>query len=147
MSLRLLGLMAGWAALLTAGLVVDTSGAEEVSRGEARVAQHYLLHCSGCHGSDGRGTPGATPTLHGLEGLARSAAGRRYLMRVPGVAQAPLDDADLAELLTWVVVRFASSPPDIAPEVRFEAEEVGRWRAEPLRDPLAARRALETKTP
>ncbi len=103
-----------------------------------QVAARYVLHCGGCHGVDGRGTPGATPTLHGLAALADTEDGHRYLMRVPGVAQAPLADADLAELLDWLVATFSDEPV----RRRFTAEEVGRWRAEPLRDPLAARAAL-----
>ena len=75
-----------------------------------QVAARYVLHCGGCHGVDGRGTPGATPTLHGLAALADTEDGHRYLMRVPGVAQAPLADADLAELLDWLVATFSDEP-------------------------------------
>lgn len=112
-------------------------GASSVS-GRGRVATHYLLHCSGCHGPDARGTPGVTPSLHGLAAVADAPGGRGYLMRVPGVAQAPLDDEDLAVLLDWVVAYFSDQPV----RRRFDPVDVGRWRADPLRDPVAARAAL-----
>ena len=38
----------------------------------------------------------------GLGSLLATPAGRAYLVRVPGVAQAPLDDERLAALLNWV---------------------------------------------
>jgi mono/diheme cytochrome c family protein len=108
------------------------------TQAESLAAEHYLLHCSGCHGADGRGIPGVTPSLHGLAPLATSAAGRAYLARVPGVAQAPLSDADLAALLDWLLIRFSFSG-GLRP---FEPHEVGRLRAHPLRDPVGARAAL-----
>lgn len=135
------------AALLGAPLAAGA--AEPGAAGDAggrldRAAEQYLLHCSGCHGPDGRGIPGVTPSLHGLAALADSATGRAYLARVPGVAQAPLSDAELAALLDWVVERFseASEATTDRPLRRFDPREVARWRARPLRDPLAARRAL-----
>ncbi len=102
------------------------------------VAEHYALNCSGCHRLDGTGIEGVTPSLHDLAPLASSEAGRAYLARVPGVAQAPLSDAELAALLDWVVARFSGLPV----ERRFDVDTVARLRADPLRDPLAARRAL-----
>lgn len=103
-----------------------------------REETRYVLHCGGCHGVDGRGTPGVTPTLHGLAPLAATPAGRRYLMRVPGVAQAPLDDKALAALLDWVIGRFSDAPA-VEP---FDPVALGRWRASPHRDPKRARAAL-----
>lgn len=106
-----------------------------------RVDTDYLLHCGGCHGVDGRGTPGVTPTLHGLAALADTPSGRTYLMRVPGVAQAPLDDADLAALMDWVTAYFS----DVPVRPRFDPAELGRLRASPLRDPVGARAALDAQ--
>lgn len=103
------------------------------------VAERYALNCSGCHRLDGTGIPGVAPTLHDLAPLASSEAGRAYLARVPGVAQAPLGDAELAALLDWVVARFS----DLPVEARFDVDTVGRLRGRPLRDPLDARRRLD----
>jgi mono/diheme cytochrome c family protein len=101
-------------------------------------AENYVLHCSGCHRLDGSGIPGFAPDLREIDPLLDSTEGRRYLGRVPGVAQAPLDDAELAALLNWVLVEIAERRPDPG----YRAEEVASLRAQPLRDPIAARRAL-----
>jgi mono/diheme cytochrome c family protein len=97
--------------------------------------EHYRLHCSGCHGADGHGARGVTPSLHGLATLLGLSGGRAYLAQVPGVAQAPLDDADLAALLNWVISEFSGT---VAAQP-YSAVEIGDLRARPLRDPAAAR--------
>ena len=64
-------------------------------------ALDYTLNCEGCHRADGTGTPGSVPALR--DSVARFLAapgGREYLARVPGVAQAPLEDAALAAAAT-----------------------------------------------
>jgi mono/diheme cytochrome c family protein len=100
--------------------------------------ESYMLHCSGCHRADGRGVPGVAPDLREIGPLLRTEAGRAYLGRVPGVAQAPVNDEELARLLNWVLSEIAGTPPQPA----YTAREVGILRAEPLRDPIAARSAL-----
>jgi cytochrome c551/c552 len=93
---------------------------------------NYMLHCQGCHRPDGSGLPGAVPDLRGhVSVFLGSPAGRAFLVRVPGSANAPLADAELAELLDWVVRRFDPEhlPADFAP---YTAAEVGRLRAEKL---------------
>jgi hypothetical protein len=109
-----------------------------VAAGPDPVVEHYVLNCSGCHRLDGSGIPGVTPSLHDLAPLAASEAGRAYLARVPGVAQAPLGDAELTALLDWVVAHFSGLPV----EHRFDVATVARLRADPLRDPVAARQAI-----
>lgn len=101
-----------------------------------------MLHCQGCHLSDGRGFPGRVPGLRDLTRFARTAEGRAYLVRVPGVAQADLDDARVAALLDWVLANLGddtADPPDVA---RFSAEEVARARGVPVADLAALRRAV-----
>ena len=67
--------------------------------------------------------------------------GREYLVRVPGSAQSPLSDAELARVLNWMIRAFG--PPAIAADFeRFRADEVARMRAFPLTDVDAVRRAL-----
>jgi mono/diheme cytochrome c family protein len=105
-------------------------------------AVDYAVHCQGCHLADGRATPGSVPALAGTVALlTRTADGRAYMARVPGVAQAPLGDAELAALLNWVVQRFggAEVAASFAP---YGADEVGWLRAQPLVDVAGARRAL-----
>ena len=105
--------------------------------------ESYVLHCSGCHRLDGSGVTGVAPDLREIGLLVRSRAGRAYLGRVPGVAQAPVSDRELARLLNWVLTEIAQTTVDPP----YSAEEVGALRARPLRDPLAARRDLLTPKP
>lgn len=95
-------------------------------------ALDYVLHCQGCHQAGGSGLPGAVPQLK--DSIARIASlpgGREYVQRVPGVAQAQLDDGAVAALLNWMVSYFDAGhlPADFAP---FTAEEVGELRRRPL---------------
>jgi cytochrome c peroxidase len=102
-------------------------------------ATNYALHCAGCHLEDGRGVPGKVPPLDaGLARFARTPEGRAYLARVPGVANAPLSDADLAALLAYALHRFAAL--ELAEP--YTAAEVARLRARPLVDVTAARARL-----
>ena len=101
----------------------------------------YMLHCQGCHLEDGMGRPGAVRAFPGTLGRLLAAPGARaYLVQVPGSAQAPIADAELAGLLTWLVARFA--PEAGAAFAPYSAAEVARYRATPLADPAAARAAL-----
>ena len=105
----------------------------------ARV--NYALHCQGCHLADGRETPGLVHRLQGTVGLlARTPAGREYLVRLPNVASVPLDDRELAALLDWVVLRFAESRPGENP-APFSVEEIAPRRGRPLLDADSARAA------
>ena len=118
-------------ALLALGAVTATAHADA-------LAEHdYLLSCAGCHKLDGTGSA-RVPTLHGVDRLLTRAGGRDYLLRVPGVAQAPLSDERLAHLLNWVLGEFGDAPPT----PRFDAAEVGRARTAPLTDPRHARASL-----
>ena len=101
----------------------------------------YMLNCQGCHLPDGSGAAGKVPSLRtSLAPLMRSEAGRRYLVQVPGAAQSALSDAELAQVLNWMV-RTLSAPP--LPQFRdFTPQEVARYRATPLVAVRAARARL-----
>jgi hypothetical protein len=106
-------------------------------------AEHdYLLSCAGCHKLDGTGSANV-PTLIGVDRLLERDGGRDYLMRVPGVAQAPLSDMRLAALLNWLLGYFGAARPT----PRFTATEVSRARTAPLDDPRQGRAELFTSTP
>jgi mono/diheme cytochrome c family protein len=99
----------------------------------------YLLHCSGCHMPDGSGLAPVVPTLHDVIGrMLAKPEGRSYIVRVPGVAQAPLDDSKLTEVLNWMLTEFSSAtlPEDFEP---LTVAEVARARSELLADPLKFR--------
>jgi len=102
----------------------------------------YVLHCMGCHLEDGSGAPARVPTLAAVGRFLRVPGGRAYLVRVPGSAHAPLDDAALAALLNWMLLRFdpdAAAAPAFRP---YDAAEVARYRAAPLANADDERRRL-----
>ncbi len=101
----------------------------------------YLLHCSGCHMPDGSGLAPVVPTLHEVIGrIVAAPEGRSYLVRVPGVAQAPISDRKLTAVLNWVLNEFsrATLPEDFEP---LSITEVARARKQVLADPLKFRRS------
>lgn len=114
---------AALAALLLAG----------VAAADPRI--DYLLQCAGCHRVDGTGLPPEVPSLVNTPGkLVATPAGREYLVRVPGAAQAPLSDAELAAVVNWVLREFnaATLPEDFAP---LSTREVAKARRKVLADP------------
>jgi mono/diheme cytochrome c family protein len=132
-------LRAAAALLLAAAILAGaTFSAAAAPPAERPPSEGYVLHCSGCHGLDGLGAPGVTPSLHELASLIARPGGREYVARVPGVAQAPVNDAELAALLNWVVTTFSNE--SLAKP--FTPAEVGSLRRSPLRDTVAARAAL-----
>jgi cytochrome c553 len=118
--------------LLAAGLVSADSYEEH----------DYILNCSGCHRIDGVGSR-AVPSLQAMPELSGKPGAREYWVRVPGAAQAPLSDERLAALMNWLVERFTGKRP--APE--YTADEAGRLRSKPLRDPVRRRSEILHPTP
>jgi hypothetical protein len=109
---------------------------------EARARVNYMLNCQGCHLPDGRGYRGKVPDMrHTIGRFAGVAGGREFLVRVPGAATSPLSDAQLAELMNWML-REISVEPLPGSFSAFTAEEVGALRETPLTDVQALRREL-----
>jgi mono/diheme cytochrome c family protein len=95
-------------------------------------AVNFQLNCMGCHLADGSGEPGRVPSLRrSLVLLSSRPAGRDYIIRVPGVAQSPLSNEEIATLLNWMARNLSDLklPPDF---VGYSAAEVGRSRSHPL---------------
>lgn len=116
----------GFVALLVLALALPSAGYSP--------SIEFALNCQGCHRADGAGTPGTIPALVGSVARFLSVpGGREYLIQVPGVAQAPLDDATLAGVVNWMLTHYdaAHVPAGFAP---YDAAEVGRLRATPLID-------------
>ena len=142
MSLRLA--LAGLGLAATSAMAAGQYPGVEDAR---RAWQNYALNCQGCHRSDGGGDGETAPALAGHVGVFTAiAGGREYLGRVPGVATAPISDADLAELLNWALWRFDAG--HVARGFNpYGAEEVGTLRNHPLRTEAAAVRARLLGTP
>jgi cytochrome c553 len=102
----------------------------------------YLLHCAGCHLADARGVQPYVPSLAGPLGrLAASAEGRDYIARVPGAAQAPISDDELAAVLNWLLLEYnrGTLPTSFKP---LRGAEVAKSRSRVLADPLKLRMEL-----
>ncbi|MGH0028835.1 MAG: c-type cytochrome [Myxococcota bacterium] len=128
---------------VAAALGLLWAAAQPALAGTPPVEEDYWLQCAACHGADGGGTPGVTPSLREVGPLLAAPGGRAYLARVPGVAQAPLSDARLARLLNWVLEHQAGAPP----RPPYSAAEIGALRSDPLRDTRSAREALFEDSP
>ena len=102
---------------------------------------NYMLQCMGCHTPDGSGEPGRVPSVRDtLVPFAASPEGRRFLVQVPGASQSRLSDAELAELLNWMIQNLSRRAP--IHFTAFTAAEVGRYRGTPLVAVQAARATL-----
>jgi mono/diheme cytochrome c family protein len=102
----------------------------------------YLMHCAGCHLVDARGVPPDVPSLSGPLGLlVASAAGRDYIARVPGAAQAPLSDDELSAVFKWLLAEYNRDtlPGNFEP---LRGAEIARSRARVLADPQKLRNQL-----
>jgi len=109
------------------------------------AATNYQLQCLGCHLSQGEGSPrNDTPRMTGFVGnFLRVEGGREFLVRVPGVAQSALSDAQIAELLNWILdprgMAGASTPAGFQP---YSATEVGQVRRQALLNLPSTRASL-----
>jgi mono/diheme cytochrome c family protein len=95
-------------------------------------AVNFQVNCMGCHRADGSGQAGRVPSIrHSLVLFSASREGRDYIVRVPGVAQSPLSDADTAALLNWMARNLSDLklPPDF---LDYSEAEVQGLRHRPL---------------
>ena len=129
----------------TAAIASGTGATAEDPAVHGLPQVHYMLHCQGCHLEDGRGSAGKVPPLRGaLATYLTIPEGRAYVVRVPGVSQSPLDDADLAAVLNWAALRFG--PADAAERISpYTADEVARARRPALTDVTRVRSDLRRK--
>lgn len=97
------------------------------------TAALFAAHCSGCHGAQGRSV-GEIPTLAGRIGyFTRLPAGRAYLVQVPGVALSTISDAEVADVLNWVLRSYSREQlaADFVPYGRDEVAALRRERINP----------------
>lgn len=101
----------------------------------------YILNCMGCHGAQGQGVKGASPSLIGIGNFLKIPGGRAYLIKAPDVRQSALTDAQVAAVMNWVLEGFArkSLPSHFAP---YTAPEVHGYRAAPLPEFARTRKRL-----
>lgn len=116
------------------------------SAAERTPTANFVLKCAGCHLTDGTGMPGSgIPDFVGKVGVfAAVPEGRAYLLHVPGVIGSSLSDAEIAEVLNYIMEKWAgpSLPADYKP---FDAAEVAVLRAEKIGNAVKYRRIVVDK--
>ncbi len=127
--------------VLVAGIIITPMVAlgEEIQM--SREQYDFILNCQGCHRSDGSETPGSVPPIkHHVARFLGVPGGREFIIRVPGVASAPLSDEAIANLMNWLLVTF--DPEHVPPMFQaYTSAEVRELRSRPLTG-----RVLETRT-
>ena len=104
--------------------------------------QNYILNCQGCHLPDAMGAPGLVPRMKDFVGnFLHVEGGREFIVQVPGSANSPINDEELADVLNWMLVTFSKEqvPGDFKP---YTGEEIGVLRAQPLMDVNGTRAKL-----
>jgi hypothetical protein len=111
----------------------------------ARAQSNYMLNCQGCHLGDGSGLPGVVPSMRGIvAGFLEVPGGREFLVQVPGSANSPINDAELAELLNWILTTMSAE--QLSPDFQYyTGEEVAQMRQHTLIDVAGVREALVAK--
>lgn len=131
-------------ALIRCGLLVLLMG-DAALADDRRAEVNYMLHCQGCHLPEAEGFAGKVPPMNNFVGyFLHSDEGRDFLIRVPGVASSALGDAELAELMNWLLQTYSARQLPSAFEP-FTADEVGALRSEPVPDPESTRNLILAK--
>jgi hypothetical protein len=109
-----------------------------------RPQVNYQLQCSGCHHVDGEGSrKNDVPRMKNFVGhFLEVDGGREFLIRVPGVSLSSFTDAQLADLMNWMLtsdIAGDSTPTDFQP---YSTKEVAALRAKPLEQIHATRDVL-----
>jgi len=97
------------AAQAAAGPLAAANGVPGADALRQAARADYVLQCAGCHRVDGRGsTPHGIPDFRNSVGaFTHLPAGREYLVRVPGAAYSQLSNAELANVLNWLLRTFS----------------------------------------
>ncbi len=102
-------------------LVLYCMAAQAQGKTAARI--NYIMHCQGCHLADGSATPGKVPALKQDVGrFLQVEGGREFLIQVPGTSQSALTDAEVADVLNWILKNFSGDelPYDFTPYTTLE---------------------------
>src|ERR1700685_2429774 len=113
-------------------LILALSIASAALAGGSPPAELYTLNCWGCHKPRAEGIPGTVPRLaDSMADFLYVPGGREYLVEVPGVAASALSDAEIAEVLNWLLFTFnkAETPAVFTP---YTAAEIAKYRPHQL---------------
>lgn len=134
-------------AFLLAGLIsAPTQGTNAETLGVAnanRAQMNYMLNCQGCHGPNAEGSEAAdVPRMKDFVGQFLTVpGGREFLVQVPGSANASVSDAELAELLNWLLAKVSAAqmPAEFTP---YTEHEITALRYTPEEDVAGTRTKL-----
>ena len=132
-----MAVIARFAVVMALFAAASSAGADD-----RRAHVNYMLHCQGCHLPATEGMEGKVPPMKEFVGwFLHSQEGREFLIRVPGVSQSALDDAELAELINWILLTHSRGqlPEDFRP---FSADEVGQLCGNPEPEPQVTRQRI-----
>ena len=102
-----------------------------------------MLNCQGCHGPEAEGNAAANvPRMKNYVGnFLKVPGGREFLVQVPGSASAAVSDAELAELLNWMIQTISPNEAP-TPFIPYDESEVRALRYSPEEDVLGTREKL-----
>ncbi|SAK76649.1 cytochrome c, class I [Caballeronia arationis] len=126
-------------------MVLHAVAAQAEAYDAVQARQGWVLNCMGCHTADGSGIPGKVPALReSLGHFVGMPEGREFVMRVPGASNSALSDAELANVLNWVLATMnASTRP--AGFKAYTAEEIAAHRRPALTDVAKTRLGIVKK--
>lgn len=116
----------------------SVTGSQKISP----ASELYVLNCQGCHGARGEvGSEDIRPLAFAFSTFTQTGRGRAYIMRIPGIANAPIADGPLTNLLNYLTELWR---PDLDGDKSrpFNEAEVGALRHKPLLDVAAERAAV-----
>jgi mono/diheme cytochrome c family protein len=131
--------------VLLAAMAVHAAAVRAEAYDAVQARQDWVLNCMGCHTADGSGIPGKVPALReSLGHFVGMPEGREFVMRVPGASNSALSDAELANVLNWVLATMNAStrPVGFRP---YTAEEIAAHRRPALTDVAKTRLGLVEK--
>jgi len=93
-----------------------------------RASINYMIHCQGCHLPEAVGFAGQVPRMKDFVGyFLHSDEGRKFVIRVPGVATSSLSDEELTEMMNWLLLTYSAEQLP-KPFIPFSTEEVAALR-------------------
>jgi len=125
-------------------LSIPVTSLEQTESAKAR--EDWMINCQGCHGAKAEGLADKVPNMNGnVAKFLRVDGGREFLIQVPGVANSPLDDKSLTDVVNWMLSKFDAENlgSDFSP---YSEQEVRILRQTPLLASVEkTRRALVRK--
>ncbi len=115
--------------MVRAAAALESGVAPRLSPGQI----HYTEGCGGCHGLLGRSSRKDVPQIEGEVGYYLcTQEGREYIVQLPNVAFANMNDVELAQAMNFTVFSLGGASVPAGAKT-FTPDEVGRLRQFPLK--------------